>query len=60
MVCRRETATPRRALVIGGEVDRVREEAMADEILLRRIEDDPALVLKARLNMALRRQQAKQ
>ncbi len=46
------------AEVIGGEIDRVREEAMADEILLRRIKDDPALVLKARLNMALRRQQA--
>lgn len=44
--------------VIGGEIDRAREEAMADEILLRRIKDDPAIVLKARLNMALRRQQA--
>lgn len=44
--------------VIGGVVDRAREEAMADEILLRRIEDDPAVVLKARLNMALRRQRA--
>lgn len=46
------------AEVIGGEIDRVREEAMADEILLRRIKDDPAIVLKARLNMALRRQRA--
>lgn len=44
--------------VTGGKVDRVREQAMADEILLRRIEDDPAVVLKARLNMALRRQRA--
>jgi Ca-activated chloride channel family protein len=31
------------------------EEALAAEILLRRIEDDPALVLRARLGMALRR-----
>ncbi len=46
------------AEVIGGEIDRAREEAMADEILLRRIKDDPAIVLKARLNMALRRQRA--
>lgn len=44
--------------VIGGKVDRVREEAMADEILLRRIEDDPAVVLRARLDMALRRQRS--
>lgn len=44
--------------IIGGEIDRAREEAMADEILLRRIKDDPAVVLKARLNMALRRQRA--
>ena len=43
--------------VLGGMVDRAREEALADEIILRRIEDDPAVVLKARLNMALRRQQ---
>ena len=46
------------AEVLGGEIDRAREEAMADEILLRRIKDDPAIVLKARLNMALRRQRA--
>ena len=46
------------AEVVGGEIDRAREEAMADEILLRRIKDDPALVLKARLNMALRKQRA--
>ncbi|MGI9499362.1 MAG: tetratricopeptide repeat protein [Geminicoccaceae bacterium] len=46
------------AEVIGGAIDRAREEAMADEILLRRINDDPAVVLKARLNMALRRQRA--
>ncbi|MGI9510391.1 MAG: tetratricopeptide repeat protein [Geminicoccaceae bacterium] len=44
--------------VIGGMIDQAREEAMADEILLRRIKDDPAVVLKARLNMALRRQRA--
>jgi|GEM_PF-2148315 len=49
---------PHDAEVIGGVIDRVREEAMADEIVLRRIKDDPALVLKARLNMALRKQQA--
>lgn len=53
-----EGGDPENAEVIGGVVDREREEAMADEILLRRIEDDPALVLKARLNMALRRQKA--
>ena len=45
--------------VIGGVTDRVREEAMADEIVLRRIKDDPAVVLKARLNMALRKQRAR-
>ena len=44
--------------VIGGMVDRAREETMADEIILRRIQDDPAVVLKARLSMALRRQRA--
>ncbi len=49
---------PEDSEVQGGVIDRAREEAMADEILLRRIEDDPALVLKARLNMALRRQRA--
>ena len=53
-----EGANAEDAEVIGGEVDRAREEAMADEILLRRIKDDPAIVLKARLNMALRRQRA--
>jgi Ca-activated chloride channel family protein len=45
--------------VLGGKVDRALEEAMADEILLRRIEDDPSLVLKARLAMALRKQKAR-
>ena len=44
--------------VAPGKIDRLREEELADEILLRRIEDDPALVLKARLSMALRRQEA--
>ena len=44
--------------VLGGAIDRAREEAMADEIILRRIQDDPAVVLKARLNMALRKQKA--
>lgn len=53
-----EGGAPEDSLVIGGVIDRAREEAMADEILLRRIEDDPAIVLKARLNMALRRQRA--
>ncbi|MDH3660534.1 MAG: tetratricopeptide repeat protein [Alphaproteobacteria bacterium] len=53
-----EGGTPEDAEVIGGVIDRAREEAMADEILLRRIVDDPAVVLKARLNMALRRQKA--
>jgi Ca-activated chloride channel family protein len=46
------------AEVLGGAMERQREEAMADQILLRRIEDDPAIVLRARLNMALRKQQA--
>lgn len=45
--------------VTPGEIDRLREEEMADEILLRRIEDNPALVLKARLSMALRKKEAK-
>ena len=53
-----EGGAPEDAEVIGGVIDRAREEAMADEILLRRIVDDPAIVLKARLNMALRRQKA--
>lgn len=53
-----EGGDPENAEIMGGVVDRAREEAMADEILLRRIEDDPAIVLKARLNMALRRQRA--
>lgn len=53
-----EGTTLEEADVIGGMIDRAREEAMADEILLRRIKDDPAVVLKARLNMALRRQKA--
>ncbi|MEM7041278.1 MAG: tetratricopeptide repeat protein [Pseudomonadota bacterium] len=44
--------------VLGGMIDRAREETMADEIILRRIQDDPAVVLKARLNMALRKQRA--
>ncbi|MGI9434069.1 MAG: tetratricopeptide repeat protein [Geminicoccaceae bacterium] len=44
--------------VTSGKIDRQREEAMADEIVLRRIEDNPALVLKARLAMALRKQKA--
>ena len=44
--------------VAPGRIDRVFEEELADEILLRRIEDDPALVLKARLSMALRKQAA--
>lgn len=44
--------------VTPGEVDRLREEALADDILLRRIEDNPALVLKARLSMALRKKEA--
>jgi Ca-activated chloride channel family protein len=42
-----------------GTVDRQREEELADHILLRRIEDDPALVLKARLSMALRKMGAR-
>lgn len=46
--------------VAPGQVDRLREEEIADEIVLRRIEDDPALVLKARLAMALRKKQAQQ
>lgn len=45
-------------LVAPGKTDRLREEELADEILLRGIEDDPALVLKARLSMALRKQEA--
>lgn len=53
-----ESGNTENAEVISGEIDRAREEAMADEILLRRIKDDPAIVLKARLNMALRRQRA--
>lgn len=52
-------AKPDSSEVLGGVTERLREEAIADQILLRRIEDDPALVLKARLNMALRRQRAK-
>lgn len=44
--------------VMPGEIDRLREEELADDILLRRIEDNPALVLKARLSMALRKQEA--
>ncbi len=44
--------------VTPGEIDRLREEELADDILLRRIEDNPALVLKARLSMALRKQEA--
>ena len=55
-----ENANAEDTEVIGGEIDRAREEAMADEILLRRIKDDPALVLKARLSMALRKQKAEQ
>ncbi len=46
--------------VTPGEIDRLREEELADDILLRRIEDDPALVLKARLSMALRKKEAGQ
>ncbi len=53
-----EGADPDDAEVIGGVIDRAREEAMADEIVLRRIKDDPAVVLKARLNMALRKKKA--
>lgn len=53
-----EGEDPDDAEVIGGEIDRAREEAMADEIVLRRIKDDPAVVLKARLNMALRKKKA--
>jgi Ca-activated chloride channel family protein len=45
--------------VLPGDVDRLSEEALADDILLRRIEDSPALVLKARLTMALRKQEAR-
>ena len=33
--------------VIGGMIDQAREEAMADEILLRLIRDDPAVVLES-------------
>ncbi|MGI9492821.1 MAG: hypothetical protein ACR2QF_10520 [Geminicoccaceae bacterium] len=44
--------------VVPGRVDRQREEELADHILLRRIRDDPALVLKARLSMALRKMEA--
>lgn len=42
----------------GGSVDytRVEEQVLADEILLRRIVDDPATVLRARLNAAAKRQ----
>ena len=47
---------PEDAIVLGGSVDKAREEALADEIILRRINDDPAIVLRARLNMALRKQ----
>lgn len=53
-----EGQTPEDTEVIGGIVDRAQEEAMADEIMLRRIKDDPAIVLRARLNMALRKQRA--
>ncbi|MEZ5931103.1 MAG: tetratricopeptide repeat protein [Alphaproteobacteria bacterium] len=49
---------PEESDVMGGEVDHDREESMADEIVLRRIKDDPAIVLRARLNMALRKQKA--
>ena len=44
--------------VAPGKIDRLREEELADDILLRRIQDDPALVLKARLSMAIRKMQA--
>ncbi|NJO38889.1 MAG: hypothetical protein HC871_16390 [Rhizobiales bacterium] len=44
--------------MMGGVIDPEREESMADEIVLRRIRDDPAIVLRARLNMALRKQRA--
>jgi hypothetical protein len=47
---------PEDAIVLGDIADQAREEALADEIILRRINDDPAVVLKARLNMALRKQ----
>jgi len=36
-------------------IDRGQEEALADAITFRRIKDDPAAVLRARLNMALRK-----
>ena len=49
-------AAPEETTALGGVVDKAREEALADEIILRRIIDDPALVLRARLNMALRKQ----
>lgn len=52
------SAPSEEATVIGGLVDQAREEALADEIILRRINDDPAIVLRARLNMALRKQRA--
>lgn len=45
--------------VTPGKIDRLREEKLADDILLRRIEDNPALVLKARLSMALRKKDAR-
>ncbi len=49
---------PEETIVLDGAVDQAREEALADEIVLRRINDDPAVVLRARLNMALRKQRA--
>jgi Ca-activated chloride channel family protein len=53
-----EKPAPEDAELTGGVIDREREESMADEIVLRRIKDDPAVVLRARLNMALRKQRA--
>lgn len=53
-----DETTPEDAELTGGVIDREREEALADEIVLRRIVDDPAAVLKARLAMALRKQKA--
>ncbi len=53
-----DRALSEEAIVLDGTVNRAGEEALADEITLRRINDDPAIVLRARLNMALRKQQA--
>jgi Ca-activated chloride channel family protein len=51
-------AAPEEKTVLGSVIGQAREEALADEIILQRIIDDPAIVLRARLNMSLRKQRA--